>query len=119
MGQALIVWAERSDAESVILYSSPIDVSAMKSGTVFLNILSVGTATASIICEESIDPTNPNRWSTVGGTASGSANGNFKALVGGQSAGTTSTVGPFIRLRATLAVTSGGIVWSGGIVVRD
>lgn len=62
MGQTLVFWAERSDAESIILYSQPIDVSSMDSGTVFLNILGVGTVTASLVCEESIDPSNPNSW---------------------------------------------------------
>jgi hypothetical protein len=118
MGQTLVFWSERSDSESVILYSAPFDASSMESGTVFLGILSVGTVTVSIVAEESIDPNNPNSWSTVGGTAIGSANGNFKALVGGQTTGTTNQVGPFLRLRATIAVTSGGIVWTGGIVLR-
>lgn len=118
MGQTLMFWNERSDAESVTLYTGPIDAASMQSGTVFLGILSVGTATVSIAVEESIDPNNPDSWSTVGGTASGSAAGNFKAMVGGQTTGTTNQVGPFLRLRATIAVTSGGVVWSGGIVLR-
>jgi len=85
----------------------------------FLNIAAIGTASVSIVAEESITPNNPNSWSTVGGTTSGSATGNFRALVGGYTGGSTNTVGPNIRLRATVTITSGGVVWSGGIVLRD
>jgi len=119
MSQTLMFWSERSDDTTVVLYSPPFEAAAMESGTVFLGILAVSTVTVSLICEESCDPNNPNSWSTVGGTASGSATGNFRALVGGQTGGSTNTVGPWIRVRATVAVTSGGVVWSGGIVMRS
>jgi len=119
MGQTLIFWNERADAQTVVLYTAPIDFSSVRDATAFLTILAVGTATATIIAEESIDPNNPNSWSSVGGTATGSATGNFKALVGGATGGTTNTVGPFVRFRATIAVTSGGITWSGGAVLRS
>ena len=118
MGQTLVFWAERSDDTSVVLYSAPFDFASVRDATVFLNILAVGTVTATLQAEESIDPNNPMSWSTVGGAASGSLPGNFKALLGGQTGGATNTVGPFVRLRASIAVTSGGIVWTGGIVLR-
>ena len=83
MGQTIQLWWQRTDAVGITLYSAPIDVSSVRDITVFLTILAVGSATVAVRAEHSLDPSNPDGWSPVGSTASGSALGNQTALVGG------------------------------------
>jgi hypothetical protein len=122
MGQIIQLWFQRSDAESVVLYSPPMDASSAKSISLLLNINAINAgSTATVVAEQSLDPTNPNSWSTTGTPANGGAIGNFPGLAGGVLAGTTVPLGPWVRLRATLVVAGGGggITWSAAAVMRD
>lgn len=84
MGQNIQLWYQRSDAESVVLYSPPMDASSFRDVTLFLAILAVGAgATVSVVTEQSSDPNNPNSWSMTGSAAAGGATGNFTGLAGG------------------------------------
>lgn len=70
--------------------------------------------------EHSLDPSDPNGWSNVGSNITVSAVGNgTPTTLGAQVTGTTQAMGPYIRYKATITVTSGGITWSASAVLRD
>jgi hypothetical protein len=112
------LWYQRSDAESVVLFSPPVDVSSVRDITMFLNVVNAGSANVLLQGQQSLDPSDPNSWTNVGSTAAGSASGNTTGLAGGYTAGTTQPLGPYFRVRATITVSSGGIVWSASAVMR-
>jgi len=115
----LQLWYQRSDAESVVLFSPPVDVSSVRDITMFLNVVNAGSANVLLQGQQSLDPNDPNSWTNVGSTATGSVSGNTTGLAGGYTGGTTQPLGPYFRVRATITVTSGGIVWSATAVMRD
>lgn len=119
MGRTIQLWYQRNDTLTSVFYSPPIEASSFRDGTLFLNILKIGAFTVALSAEESSDPNDPNSWSAVGSSASGTAIGSFKGTVGGYTGGTTEPFGPYIRVKATLTATSGGVQWSGAIVLRD
>lgn len=119
MGQNLVLWFQRSDATSVTLYSGPIDASQVATVVNFLTCHAVGTGSVTIQAEHSLDPNDPNGWSNVGSSVTVSAVGNgTPTMLGAQSTGTTQALGPYVRYKATVAVSSGGISWSATAVLR-
>lgn len=113
------LWYQRSDAVSVVHYSPPVDAASIRDVTVFLNIVAIGTGSVLVQAEQSLDPSDPNSWTNIGSSVSGATATNFTGLVGGYSAGTTIPVGPYLRFRATVIVTLGGVVWSATAVMRS
>lgn len=119
MGQSISLWFQRSDAESVDLYSPAIDVSSVLTVVNFLTCHAVGTGSVVLQAEQSLDPNNPNGWSNVGSSVTVSAVGNgTPTMLGAQTTGTTQAMGPYIRYKATVTATSGGITWSASAVLR-
>src|SRR5262249_18412433 len=117
MGQIISLWYQRNDARSVTLYSAPMDASAIRDATLMVNILSLGTGTVTLALEHSVDPNNPNSWSSVASVVA-SATGNTSGVAGGYSSGTTVAVGPYVRFTATLVISSGSVTWSASAVTR-
>ena len=111
------LWWQRCDAITVTLYSAPMDATQIDWGTLLLEILAVATVSVAVSAEHSIDPNNPNGWSNLV-TVTGSAVGNFPGVFGGDSSGTTQPVGPYVRFKAVVTVTSGAVVWSASAVLR-
>ena len=113
------LWSLRSDAETVVIFSPVIDVSAVRDVTILLNIVGIGAVNVTLQGQHSLDPNDPNSWSNIGTTAVGVGTGNTAGLAGGYSGGSTVPMGPFFRARATITVTTGAVVWSANAVLRE
>jgi len=120
MGQSITLWFQRSQAISSQLFSPVFDAAALRDGTILLSILALsGGATAQITAEQSLDPNDPNSWSTGVGVF-GNAVNNFPGVLGGYAAGTTVPMGPYVRFRADILLTLGDrIVWSASVALRE
>ncbi len=118
MGKTIQLWYQRCDVVNVILYSQVLDAAEIGDASLLVNVLAVGTGSVALSAEQSLDPSNPNSWSPVGGTATGSVLGNATAVVGGTLAGTTVAIGPYIRLKAAVTVSVDAITWSAAVVLR-
>jgi|GEM_PF-2471775 len=119
MGQSITLWLERSQAISSQLFSPVFDAAELRDGTILLTILALsGGATAQITAEQSLDPNDPNSWSTLVAVNGNTVN-NFPGILGGYAAGTTVPMGPYLRFRADILLSLGdAIVWSASVSLR-
>lgn len=115
----LPLWMDRADAESLTLYSAPIDAAAFSSITLFLTmaVCPFGNS-GTISAEHSLDPNDPNGWSSFGASPGVSAPGSAVGVAGGIFGGTDDPIGPFVRIKIDIVVASGGVVWSAAAVLR-
>lgn len=120
MGQSITLWFQRSQAISSQLFSPVFEAEALRDGTVLLTILALtGGSTAQITAEQSLDPNDPNSWSTLV-AVNGNAVNSFSGVLAGYVAGTTIPAGPYVRFRADILLSPGDrIVWSASVTLRE
>lgn len=119
MGQSSTLWFQRSQAISSQLFSPVFDAAALRDGTILLTILALtGGSTAQVTAEQSLDPNDPNSWSTLV-AVSGNTVSSFSGVLAGYLAGTTVPMGPYLRFRADILLSPGDrIVWSASVTLR-